>query len=86
VPPRGINLALSTVINEADPRDAIRVLLDGIKPGDGRAGPWMPGFDGAFSDPQLAALLGYLRAHYGNGPAWPDLETELHNIRGERQQ
>jgi mono/diheme cytochrome c family protein len=82
VPPRGINLALSTVISDADPHNAILILLDGIGPGEGRAGPWMPAFDGAFSDAQLAALLSYLRAHYGNGPAWADLEPQLRNIRG----
>ncbi len=85
VPPRGIDLALSTAVNEADPRDAIRILLDGIRPGEGRAGPWMPRFDGAFSDAQLAALLAYIRAHYGNGPAWTNLATEVGNLRGSRK-
>ena len=41
----------------------------------------MPGFGDAFTDAQLAALLNYVRAHYGNGPAWPDLETTVHELR-----
>jgi mono/diheme cytochrome c family protein len=45
----------------------------------------MPGFAGAFSDPQLSALLLYVRAHYGNGPAWRDLETQLRDIRRVRE-
>jgi mono/diheme cytochrome c family protein len=84
-PPGAIDLALSTAINEADPRNAIRILLDGIEPGEGKTGASMPGFAGAFSDPQLSALLLYVRAHYGNGPAWRDLETQLRDIRRVRE-
>ncbi len=58
VPPRGIDLALSTVIAEPDPRDAIHIVLDGIRPGDARAGPWMPGFGDAFSDAQTRGVTG----------------------------
>ena len=83
--PRGIDLRLSTVISAPDPRDAILIVLDGIRPPEGQAGPWMPRFDGAFTDAQLAILLGYLRAHYGEGPAWTDLETRLRDIRRSRE-
>ena len=84
LPPRGINLALSTAINDADPRNAILMVLDGIRPGEGRAGPWMPSFEGAFTDTQLATLLAYIRAHYGNGRPWPDLAAQVRNLRGSR--
>ncbi len=84
-PPRGIDLALSTAINEVDPRNAILILLDGIRPGEGKAGPSMPDFDGAFSDAQLTALLFYVRAHYSSFPAWTDLETQLRDIRRSRE-
>jgi mono/diheme cytochrome c family protein len=83
-PPRGIDLALSTEINDNDPRSAIMILLDGIAPASGRAGPLMPGFAGAFTDAQLAALLRYLRAHYSAGPAWPDLEGTVRGITEDR--
>src|SRR6185295_14582733 len=83
-PPRGIDLALSTPINDSEPRNAILVLLDGIAPGGERAGPLMPGFAGAFTDPQLAGLLRYLRAHYSAGPAWADLEGKVRNVRDTR--
>lgn len=85
VPPRGIDLTLSTAVNEADPRDATLILLDGIQPGEGKAGPWMPGFEGAFSEAQLTALLRYVRAHYSGGPAWSDLDTTLGDIRRSRE-
>ena len=80
VPPRGIDLALSTEINDSNPRNAIMILLDGVAPASGRAGPLMPGFAGSFTDAQLAALLRYLRAHYSAGPAWPDLEGTVRSI------
>ena len=83
--PRGIDLALSTVMAQSDPRDAIFTVLDGIRPPDGQPGPWMPRFDGAFTDAQLAGLLGYLRAHYGQGPAWTDLEKRVRDIRRSRE-
>lgn len=81
VPPHGINLALSTAVNDTDPTNAIRIVLDGIRPAAEQAGPWMPAFDGAFTDDQLAKLLAYIRAHYGSGPAWPDLAARLRDIR-----
>jgi mono/diheme cytochrome c family protein len=84
-PPRGIDLALSTTLNEADPRDAILILLDGIQPASASPGPSMPGFAGAFSDAHLTALLLYMRAHYGKGPAWTDLGTTLRDIRRTRE-
>jgi mono/diheme cytochrome c family protein len=84
-PPRGIDLALSTVFSERDPRDAIFIVLDGIRPPDGQPGPWMPRFDGAFTDAQVAALLNYLRAHYGTGPAWPNLEQRVRDVRESKE-
>ena len=45
----------------------------------------MPGFAGAFSDAQLTALLLYVRAHYGTGPAWTDLGTMLRDLRRTRE-
>lgn len=81
VPPHGIDLALSTAVSERDPTNAIHIVLGGIRPREGQAGPWMPGFDGAFTDDQLARLLAFIRAHYGSGPAWPDLAKKLRDIR-----
>jgi mono/diheme cytochrome c family protein len=83
-PPRGIDLALSTAINDREPRNAIMILLDGISPGGERAGPLMPGFAGAFTGPQLAGLLRYLRAHYSTGPAWNDIDGQLRSITESR--
>ena len=84
-PPHGIDFRLGTAISAPDPRNTILIVLDGIRPPQGQPGPWMPRFDGAFTDAQLAALLGYLRAHYSAAPAWTDLETRVRDIRHSRE-
>jgi mono/diheme cytochrome c family protein len=81
LPPHGIDLVHSTVVNEPDPRDAILIVLDGIRQPPGQAGPFMPGFAGSFTDAQIAELLSYVRARYGAGPAWTDLEQQVRNLR-----
>ena len=85
VPANGIDFRLSTAISAPAPRHAIFIVLDGIRPAQAQPGPWMPRFDGAFTDAQLAALLGYLRAHYSDAPAWTDLETRVRDIRRSRE-
>jgi mono/diheme cytochrome c family protein len=85
VPPRGIDLALSSVISAPDPANAIFIVLDGIHPPEGQKGPLMPRFDGAFTDDQMAALLSYLRSHYSHEPAWDTLEARIHDIRRSRE-
>jgi hypothetical protein len=57
MPPRGIDLQLSTLMSAPDPRNVIFIVLDGVRPPDGQPGPWMPPSDGTFTDAQLAALL-----------------------------
>ena len=81
LPPHGIDLALSTAVNQRDPRDAILIVLDGISQPNAEAGPTMPGFASSFSDQQMAALLSYLRARYGAGPTWPDLAATVRTLR-----
>ena len=82
----GINLALSTAANAPDARNAIRVVLDGIHPEQGRSGPMMPGFAGAFTDQQVAALLGYMRARFSTQPAWNDLPDRVRRVRAGKDQ
>jgi mono/diheme cytochrome c family protein len=81
VPPRGIDLALSSAINAPDPTNTILIILHGIHPSEGQRGPLMPPFDNAFTDGQLAALLGYVRMNYSNQPAWDNLEARIREIR-----
>src|SRR5262245_53202934 len=82
----GINLALSTVVNAPDPRNVIRIVLDGIGPTEGRAGPLMPGFSGALTDSQVAQLVAYVRSRFSTQPAWTTLETTIRRIREGKDQ
>ncbi|HTT80388.1 MAG TPA: hypothetical protein VMF86_11980, partial [Stellaceae bacterium] len=68
------------------PRDAILIVMRGIRQPDGQAGPYMPGFADSFSDRQMTALLSYVRARYGGGPAWRDLRGRVHALRRGRGQ
>ncbi len=76
-------LALGTPLHEHDPRDVIEIVLQGLNPPTGAAGPYMPAFGDSLTDGQVAAVVAYLRARYGGGPAWPDLP---HAVRTARRQ
>jgi hypothetical protein len=41
----------------------------------------MPGFASSMDDRQIAVLLAYLRARFGKGPAWNDLEQAVKQAR-----
>lgn len=78
---RPVALGLSTPVNAPDPTDLIRLILDGIHPPPGARGPIMPGFSGAFTDPQIAALVTYVRSQYSRRPAWTDVAGTLTKLR-----
>jgi mono/diheme cytochrome c family protein len=69
------SLALSSAVNAPTARDAVQVVLHGIPWREGTAAPYMPGFAGMLSDQQVIDLVGYLRAHFSNKPAWSDIEA-----------
>jgi len=73
----GLHLALSTSIALPSPGNLIRIILQGMAPPDGERGPFMPGFTGALTDGQVAALVTYLRATYTDRPAWPNVDREV---------
>ena len=85
-PPRGVDLALSTAINDGDPRNAIMILLDGIAPDGGRAGPLMPGFAGALhrrtARRRCCAICGRITAPARPGPT---SKAELRKITGQQR-
>ena len=81
LPYGGIDLALSTAMSAPNPRNIINVTLHGLHPPEGQRGSVMPGFSGAISDEQLAALLGYLRAQFSDQAPWPDVESDIKAAR-----
>ena len=74
-------LALYTDVMVPDPRNLIHVILKGIAPPEGEAGPMMPGFADALTDAQVAELAAYVRARFSDGPAWGNIEDQVHRIR-----
>jgi mono/diheme cytochrome c family protein len=77
---RTIPLAQTTSIHAPDPRNVLRIVLEGIWPEPGEKGVVMPGFEGALTDEQLASLLAYVRAHFANSPPWPDVSRQARHI------
>jgi mono/diheme cytochrome c family protein len=81
---RPIDLGLSTSVNDADPRNLIHIVLDGIHPLPDERGRIMPGFSGALTDRQIVALATYARAHFSDKPQWSDIAGTLTKIRRKR--
>jgi mono/diheme cytochrome c family protein len=78
---RPIALGLSTTINASEPTNLLRIVLGGIHPPPGERGAIMPGFAGALTDPQIVALVSYLRSQYSRNPSWPDVAIALSKVR-----
>ena len=76
-------LPLGTPLHEANGRDVVQIVLQGLQPPVGRSGPYMPAFADSFSDAQVAEIAAYLRARHGYGPPWPDLKREAARARKE---
>jgi len=76
-------LALGTPLHEDDPRDVIQIVLQGLKPPLGAAGPAMPPFANHFTDSQVAEIAAYLRARYSDAPPWRELPRAVAKARRE---
>ena len=79
----GVQLENSTAVTDIVPTNIIRVITDGLTPIDGEPSRSMPGFRGALTTEQTAALVRYIRARYSRAAPWPDVETEVAKIRAE---
>jgi mono/diheme cytochrome c family protein len=81
LPYGGVNLALSTAVNDPDPRNLANIVLSGVRPVEGERSPIMPGFASSMNDGQITALLNYLRARFSNQPAWTGVEQTVETAR-----
>ncbi len=81
LPYGGVNLGLSTAISSPDPRNAINIVLSGVRPIEGERSPIMPGFAASMNDDQISALLKYLRARFSNRPEWTGVEKTVADAR-----
>jgi mono/diheme cytochrome c family protein len=81
-----VPLELTTSLNEPDARNAIRVIMEGLRPQGVEPGARMPGFAGELTDKQIAALVDYLRARFTGRPAWQDVPQRIAAIRQSMDQ
>ena len=81
---RPVALGLSTPVNEPDPTNFLRIVLDGIQPPLGHRGPIMPSFSGALTDPQIEALADYVRTQYSRGVRWTNVPVALAKMRQQQ--
>jgi mono/diheme cytochrome c family protein len=81
LPYGGVNLALSTALSSPDPRNAVNIVLSGIRPVEGERSPIMPGFAASMNDAQVAALLQFLRDRFSNQPPWSGVEKSVADTR-----
>jgi mono/diheme cytochrome c family protein len=78
------SLSQSTAVNADSPRNAVRIILDGIGWKGSEAAHYMPAFATMFTDAQLADIANYMRAQYSPQEPWPDLdEAAVARLRGD---
>jgi mono/diheme cytochrome c family protein len=74
-------LALTSTVNGPDPRNLIRVIIEGIQPPEGVPDRSMPAFGRSLSDADLIGLVAFMRRNFSQQPAWRDLEAQVGRIR-----
>jgi mono/diheme cytochrome c family protein len=76
-------LGATTPISAPDPRNVIRIVLQGIVPPKGVPERSMPAFR-SLSDDELADLLAFMRARFSTRPAWTDVRERIREVRSTR--
>jgi mono/diheme cytochrome c family protein len=79
----GVPFALSTTFSQPTAYNVIRIILHGIRPPHGHAGPIMPSFSGSLTDAQIAELVNYLRSTFSSQPPWTNIDSEIARTRNE---
>jgi mono/diheme cytochrome c family protein len=74
-------LAWGTSLRQDAPHNVLHVIVGGLTPAAGRAGPAMPAFGDDFTDRQLAEIAAYLRLRYTDLPPWQGLEQAAAKVR-----
>lgn len=76
-----MRLALSTELHLKDPTNLIHFILEGVHPAEGERGRIMPGFAGALTDAQVAALVSFLRQEIAGKEQWTKVEDKVRDVR-----
>jgi mono/diheme cytochrome c family protein len=74
-------LAWGTPLHEDNPHDTVRIIMQGLSPPAGDAGPTMPAYADVLSDQQVRELAAYLRTRFTDKPAWADVEAAVAEAR-----
>jgi mono/diheme cytochrome c family protein len=77
------SLALGTAVNAPDPRNTLRMILDGIPTDRSTRAAFMPGFADTFTNAQIADLAAYLRSNFSSQPAWTLDDASVERLRKE---
>jgi mono/diheme cytochrome c family protein len=80
---RPVPLAVTSSVNDPSPRNALRIVSEGLRPDSGEPGAMMPAFASELTDAQIVAVVQYLRAHFSDRPPWNDVDETLRRIRKE---
>ena len=80
-----VPLALATSVNATTPRNALRIVAEGLHPQPGESGAIMPSFSGALTDAQIVAVVQYMRARFSDGPRWDGVDVTLRKLREEQR-
>jgi mono/diheme cytochrome c family protein len=76
-----LELPLSIAVHEDDPTSLIRIIRDGITAPEGLRNRWMPSFEGALTDEQIALLVVYLRTLAPQARPWSDVAEQVRKSR-----
>ncbi|SKA20320.1 Cytochrome c, mono-and diheme variants [Enhydrobacter aerosaccus] len=74
-------LSWGTPLHEETPHNTLHVIVEGLHPAPGIAGPTMPAFGNDFTDAQLTEIAAYLRARYTDLPPWQDIPKAVADVR-----
>jgi mono/diheme cytochrome c family protein len=80
------SLSVVSAIQEANPRNTVQVMFQGLQPPVTARGPYMPAFADALTDGQMVELAAYMRARYSTRPAWRDVAKTVAVMREENAQ
>ena len=80
---RPVPLAVTSSVNDPTPRNALRIVSEGLHPDSGEPGAMMPAFAAELTDAQIVAVVQYLRTHFRDRPPWNDVDETLRRIRKE---
>jgi mono/diheme cytochrome c family protein len=69
------SLSQSSAVNADNPRNIVRLILDGIPWEGSRSAHYMPAFSGMLSDADIADIANYTRSNYSKRAAWPALDA-----------